>query len=70
MREKGLSQISDGALIEQAVDAALAANPEEVEAYRAGKTKLMSFFVGQVMRAMRGKANPALVNATLTRKLG
>jgi len=48
----------------------LAANPAEVEAYRGGKTKLMSFFVGQIMREMRGKANPALVNELLQKKLG
>ena len=47
----------------------LAANPSEVEAYRGGKTKLISFFVGQVMRATRGKANPALVNELLAKKL-
>jgi aspartyl-tRNA(Asn)/glutamyl-tRNA(Gln) amidotransferase subunit B len=70
MQEKGLSQISDNTLIEQAVDAVMAANPAEVEACRAGRTKLMSFFVGQVMRAMRGKANPALVNEILAKKLG
>jgi aspartyl-tRNA(Asn)/glutamyl-tRNA(Gln) amidotransferase subunit B len=70
MREKGLTQISDSALIEEAVNAVLAANPAEVEAYRGGKTKLMSFFVGQIMRETRGKANPALVNDLLRQKLG
>jgi len=70
MREQGLAQISDSALIEQTVNAVLAANPAEVEAYRGGKTKLMSFFVGQIMREMRGKANPALVNDLLREKLG
>jgi aspartyl-tRNA(Asn)/glutamyl-tRNA(Gln) amidotransferase subunit B len=69
MREKGLAQISDSALIEQTVDAVLAANPAEVEACRGGKGKLMSFFVGQIMREMRGKANPALVNEMLRKKL-
>ena len=70
MQEKGLTQISDASLIEQAVDAVLAANPVEVEAYRGGKTKLLSFFVGQIMREMRGKANPALLNELLQKKLG
>ena len=70
MREKGLAQISDGALLEQTVNAVLAANPAEVEAYRGGKTRLMSFFVGQIMRETRGKANPALVNDLLQKKLG
>lgn len=69
VREKGLGQISDTGALEAAVDGVIAANPAEVEAYRGGKTKLMSFFVGQVMRATRGKANPALVNELLTRKL-
>jgi aspartyl-tRNA(Asn)/glutamyl-tRNA(Gln) amidotransferase subunit B len=70
IREKGLVQISDSSLIEQAVNAVLAANPAEVEAYRDGKTRLMSFFVGQIMRETRGKANPALVNDLLRQKLG
>ena len=48
----------------------LNANPAEVEAYKGGKTKLISFFVGQVMREMRGKANPAMVNEALSRFLG
>lgn len=69
VREKGLGQISDAGALEAAVDGVIAANPAEVEAYRGGKTKLMSFFVGQVMRATRGKANPALVNELLARKL-
>ena len=70
IQEKGLVQISDSSLIEQTVNAVLAANPAEVEAYRGGKTKLLSFFVGQIMREMRGKANPALVNELLQKKLG
>jgi len=70
MQGKGLAQISDSFLIEQTVHAVLAANPAEVEAYRGGKTKLMSFFVGQIMREMRGKANPAMVNELLRNKLG
>lgn len=69
VKEKGLAQISDSGALEAAVDGVIAANPAEVEAYRGGKTKLMSFFVGQVMRATRGKANPALVNQLLAKKL-
>ncbi|MDE7064489.1 MAG: Asp-tRNA(Asn)/Glu-tRNA(Gln) amidotransferase subunit GatB [Desulfovibrionaceae bacterium] len=69
VKEKGLVQISDTSALEQAVDDVLAANPAEVEAYRGGKTKLISFFVGQIMRATRGKANPGVVNELLAKKL-
>ena len=69
VKEKGLVQISDSSALEEAVDAVIAANPAEVEAYRGGKTKLISFFVGQIMRATKGKANPALVNELLAKKL-
>lgn len=69
VKEKGLVQISDSSALEAAVDKVLADNPAEVEAFRGGKTKLISFFVGQVMRATRGKANPALVNELLAKKL-
>ena len=70
VKAKGLVQISDSSELEAAVDKVLADNPAEVEAYRGGKTKLMSFFVGQIMRATKGKANPALVNELLQKKLG
>ena len=70
VKDKGLVQISDTSALEQAVDQVLADNPTEVEAYRGGKTKLISFFVGQIMRATKGKANPALVNELLAQKLG
>lgn len=69
VRQKGLGQISDTGALELAVEAVIAANPDEVEAYRKGKTKIMSFFVGQVMRSTKGKANPALVNELLAKKL-
>lgn len=69
VKEKGLVQISDSSALEAAVDKVLADNPAEVEAFRGGKTKLISFFVGQVMRATRGQANPALVNELLAKKL-
>ncbi len=67
---KGMKQVSDSGEIEQVVDRVLAANPDEVAAYRAGKTGLVGFFVGQVMREMRGQANPKVVNEVLARKLG
>lgn len=69
IKEKGLGQISDTSALEAAVDDVLAANPAEVDAYKGGKTKLISFFVGQVMRVTKGKANPALVNELLSKKL-
>ncbi len=69
VKEKGLVQISDSSALEAAIDEIIAANPSEVEAFRGGKTKLISFFVGQVMRATKGKANPALVNELLAKKL-
>ena len=70
VRAKGLAQVSDAGALEAAVDAVLAASPAEVERYRAGNRKLMGFFVGQVMKATKGKANPAVVNALLEMKLG
>lgn len=70
VKEKGLVQISDSSALEQAVDQVINDNPAEVEAYRGGKTKLISFFVGQIMRATKGKANPGLVNELLAKKLG
>jgi aspartyl-tRNA(Asn)/glutamyl-tRNA(Gln) amidotransferase subunit B len=70
VRAKGLAQVSDSAAIEGVVDEVLAASPAEVERYRGGNKKLMGFFVGQVMKATKGKGNPAVVNALLRRKLG
>ncbi len=70
VKTKGLAQVSDEGAIEAAVDKVLAASPGEVEKHRAGKKDLIGFFVGQVMKEMRGKGNPALVNALLRRKLG
>jgi aspartyl-tRNA(Asn)/glutamyl-tRNA(Gln) amidotransferase subunit B len=67
---RGLAQVSDEGAIEAAVDQVLAASPGEVERYRGGNAKLMGFFVGQVMKLMKGKGNPALVNAVLRRRLG
>ena len=70
VKAKGLAQVSDSAAIEAAVDQVLAASAAEVERYKAGNKKLMGFFVGQVMKAMKGKGNPAVVNALLKGKLG
>jgi aspartyl-tRNA(Asn)/glutamyl-tRNA(Gln) amidotransferase subunit B len=70
VQAKGLAQVSDESAIEAAVDRVLAASPSEVERYRGGNQKLMGFFVGQVMKETKGKANPAVVNALLKRKLG
>lgn len=69
VREKGLTQISDTGEIEKAVDEAIAKNPNEVERFRAGDEKLIGFFVGQVMKATKGKANPRIVNELLKKKL-
>jgi aspartyl-tRNA(Asn)/glutamyl-tRNA(Gln) amidotransferase subunit B len=66
---KGLRQVTDQGAIEAAIDAVLAANADKVGEYRAGRDKLYGFFVGQVMRATQGKANPALVNELLRKRL-
>jgi aspartyl-tRNA(Asn)/glutamyl-tRNA(Gln) amidotransferase subunit B len=67
-REKP-EQITDSSAIEKMVDEVIAANPKQVEQYRAGKTTLAGFFVGQVMKASKGQANPALLNELVTKKL-
>ena len=67
-REKP-QQITDTAAIEKMIDEVIAANPKQVEQYRAGKTSLAGFFVGQVMRASKGQANPALLNELVAKKL-
>jgi aspartyl-tRNA(Asn)/glutamyl-tRNA(Gln) amidotransferase subunit B len=66
---KGLRQVTDATAITAAIDSVLAANADKVGEYRAGRDKLYGFFVGQVMRATQGKANPALVNELLKKKL-
>jgi aspartyl-tRNA(Asn)/glutamyl-tRNA(Gln) amidotransferase subunit B len=63
-------QISDNSVIEKLVDEVIAANPRQLEQYRAGKKTVAGFFVGQVMKASKGQANPSLVNEILSRKLG
>ena len=67
--QRGLRQITDSSAIEAVVDEVIAAHPGQVAEYRAGKTKLIGFFVGQVMKATGGKANPAGVNELLRSKL-
>ncbi len=67
---RGLRQVTDSGAIEAAVDKVLAASPDKVAEYKSGKDKLFGFFVGQVMKAMAGKGNPALVNEVLKAKLG
>ena len=69
VEEKGLVQITDTDAIDDVVARIISGNPKEVEAYKNGKTKLLGFFVGQVMRETRGKANPKLVNEILRKKL-
>ncbi len=69
IERKGLRQITDEALIESLVDGVLAQFPAQVAEYRAGKEKVFGFLVGQVMKAAKGKANPAQLNAVLKRRL-
>jgi len=70
VEKRGLRQVTDAGAIEAAVDAVLAANADKLVQYHAGKVTLFGFFVGQVMKAMQGKGNPALVNEVVKRKLG
>ena len=67
---RGLRQVVDTSAIDAAVDAVIAANPDKAAEYRSGKDKLFGFFVGQVMKAMAGKGNPAMVNDAVKSKLG
>ena len=69
VEEKGLRQVTDTGAIDSAIAGVLAANPDKVADYKGGKEKLFGFFVGQVMKQTQGKANPALVNELLTKKL-
>jgi aspartyl-tRNA(Asn)/glutamyl-tRNA(Gln) amidotransferase subunit B len=69
VKEKGLVQISDTGEIEKAVDDILAKHPDEIGRFRAGDEKLLGFFVGQVMKATKGKANPKVLNDLLMKKL-
>ncbi len=69
IEKKGLKQITDTGAIEKVIDEIIAKNPKQLEQYRAGKEALFGFFVGQVMKASQGKANPAQVNELLKKKL-
>ncbi len=69
VEEKGLKQVTDTGAIEAAVDAVIAANPDKVQQVKDGKTTLLGWFVGQVMKATQGKANPAMVNEMLSKKV-
>ncbi len=69
VKEQGLVQVSDSGAIEQIISEVMQANPAQVADYRAGKDKLLGFFVGQVMKASKGKANPDMVNELLKKKL-
>jgi aspartyl-tRNA(Asn)/glutamyl-tRNA(Gln) amidotransferase subunit B len=70
VEEQGLVQVSDSGEIEKIVAEVLAASAAQIEQYRSGNDKVFGFFVGQVMKASKGKANPALVNELLRKKLG
>jgi aspartyl-tRNA(Asn)/glutamyl-tRNA(Gln) amidotransferase subunit B len=67
--EKGLVQISDAGAIDKSIDEVIAKHPKEVERFRSGEEKLIGFFVGQVMKLTKGKANPQMVNELLKKKL-
>jgi aspartyl-tRNA(Asn)/glutamyl-tRNA(Gln) amidotransferase subunit B len=70
IEREGLKQISDTGALEKIVDEVIAANPKQLEQYRGGKTTVLGFFVGQIMKASRGQANPAAVSELLRKKLG
>jgi aspartyl-tRNA(Asn)/glutamyl-tRNA(Gln) amidotransferase subunit B len=70
VEKRGLRQVTDTGAIDQAIDEVIAANDAKVAEYRNGSEKLFGWFVGQVMRQMKGKGNPGLVNEALKRKLG
>ena len=69
VEEQGLVQVSDTGEIDSLIDSVIAANPDQVTSYRSGKETLFGFFVGQVIRASKGKANPKIVNERLRAKL-
>ncbi len=69
VEERGLAQVSDTGAIEAVIDQLIATSPENVAAYKSGKTKIIGWFVGQVMKETGGKANPGIVNQLLKAKL-
>ncbi|HTX17864.1 MAG TPA: Asp-tRNA(Asn)/Glu-tRNA(Gln) amidotransferase subunit GatB [Bacteroidota bacterium] len=70
VERKGLMQVSDAGELEKLVDGILLKNPSQLEEYRKGKTQLFGYFVGEAMKATRGKGNPKLINEILRKKLG
>jgi aspartyl-tRNA(Asn)/glutamyl-tRNA(Gln) amidotransferase subunit B len=68
--ERGLVQVSDTGEIDSIINQVLASNPDQLNQYRGGKETLFGFFVGQVLKASKGKANPKVVNERLKAKLG
>jgi aspartyl-tRNA(Asn)/glutamyl-tRNA(Gln) amidotransferase subunit B len=70
MEREGLKQISDSGALEAMIDSVIANNPKQVEQYRGGKTTVINFLVGQVMKASRGQANVGVVTDLLKKKLG
>ena len=70
VEDKGLVQISDPAQILPIIDEVIEKNPENVEKYKAGNNKLFGFFVGQVLKATGGKANPKLANELILQEIG
>ena len=69
MDQEGLAQVTDASAIEEEVMRVIEANPKQVEQYKGGKENLIGYFVGQVMKATKGAANPKVVNETLRRLL-
>jgi aspartyl-tRNA(Asn)/glutamyl-tRNA(Gln) amidotransferase subunit B len=69
VKAKGLTQVSDEGTLEKIIDDVMAKNPQQLVQYRSGKEQVFGFFVGQVMKASGGKANPAKVNELLKKKL-
>ena len=69
-RKAGRNNLRDTSALEKIIDEVIAANPKQVEQYRAGKKTVAAFFVGQVMKASKGQANPQLVNELVAKKLG
>jgi aspartyl-tRNA(Asn)/glutamyl-tRNA(Gln) amidotransferase subunit B len=69
MKREGLEQISDEGALAKIIDDVIAANPKQMEQYRGGKTTVLGFFVGQVMKASRSQADPATVNKLMQERL-
>ena len=69
VEQRGMKQVTDAGAIEAAVDEAIAAGAAQVEQYKGGNEKVLGWFVGQVMKATQGKANPQVVNDMLRKKL-